>query len=710
MVTEPRQKPGGHFDHYLGADHVWRRTGCEVALSAEDALFMVSSLDNRDKDPLIPRITRLVKDGDILQFGATQVYVMGAPGHTPGCLNYVFSVHHHGKEHKAIMFGGFGVFGPGQYYGTYPETNDYAVEQAGIFAATCVKSWEYCKADGVDIYLNPHPHLCRMLELAAQNSDDPQAENALVIGAEGVRRWIVDRFDDCMRSILKFTDIREEYKGGKQLMLYSIVHAPCGDVRGEVYPYNKTVYERYLGIPYGTAKRFCAPEAYSWQGVRDCLQYGPCAAQPDALGEAEPGHIFKALGSEDCLNLNIWKPHQSEEKKALPVLVYIHGGAFQTGSNQVETRAGDRFIENDEMIFVSVNYRLGVLGFLQLGDEMPPEYQTSGNCGAMDVLLALEWVKENIAAFGGDAQRITVQGISAGAKLIASLLVLPKMQKICHQVMLESGAMQSFRSVETARCAAKEYEQALGIQTEKELLAMPAEKLVLAQAAYCAKPGTTCYFGPVVDEKFFCKVMLEAWETKPGWHGRALLGSAQHEMKKAVWRPDFCSVKKQMLWNLFGDNDAIAENTAAQYAPDYASENECWEAALSDFMYRYYTDKLAGQFAKQKIPVWVYSFAYGMACHGMGFSFMHKEYKKPAFALPEKAWPQAEKLCADMKRAMKNFVLYDDPNGENAQHGVWLPYENGGKMIFDEEPHYCSHPKAIAADFPPWVYQRKARK
>lgn len=492
-------------------------------------------------------------------------------------------------------------------------------------------------------------------------------------------------------------------------MLYSIIYAPCGGVRGKVYTYNKTIYESYLGIPYGTAERFCAPAAYSWKGVRDCLQYGPCAAQPDLLGEAEPGHIFKALGSENCLNLNIWKSHRSKSEKPLPVLVYIHGGAFQTGSNQVETRAGDRFIENDEMIFISVNYRLGVLGFLQLGGDMAPKYKTSGNCGAMDVLLALEWVKENIAAFGGDAQKITVQGISAGAKLIASLLVLPKMQTICHQVILESGAMQSFRSAETARCVAKEYERVLGIQTEQELLTLPMEKLVLAQAEFCAKPGTTCYFGPVIDEAFFRETTLEAWKSCPGWKGRALLGSAKHEMEKAARRQDFFSVKNQMLWNLFGDNNVVAENAAARYARDFSSENECWEAVLSDFMYRYHTDQLARQLTERGIPVWGYSFEYGIACHGMGFGFLHEEYKKTAFGLAEKEWPQAKKLCCTIRRAVKNFVVYGDPNGENAQNGAWLPCQYGGKMIFDENPHYCGSPKEIKADFPPQVYNRNAR-
>lgn len=204
----------GHFDHYLGADHVWRRTGCQVALSKEDAAFMVTSLDNRDKDPVIPRITMLVRDGEEYDFGSHKVYVIEAPGHTPGCLNYSFPVHDRGEEHRVMMFGGWGLFGPGHYPGyDYPYTPDYAVEQAGIFAGTCVKTWEYCKQYHCDIYINPHPQLCDLLSLAEKNQNRGDTEpNALVIGVNGVRKWVVDRYEACLDAIQKFTDIRQDYQ------------------------------------------------------------------------------------------------------------------------------------------------------------------------------------------------------------------------------------------------------------------------------------------------------------------------------------------------------------------------------------------------------------------------------------------------------------------------------------------------------------------
>lgn len=205
----------GHFDHYLGAEHIRLRTGCDVALSQEDTSFMAWSVDNRglNKPQLIPHITRVVEDGEELVFGDHKVYVMAAPGHTPGCLNYSFEVHDHGEKHRILMMGGYGVFGPGNFpEEDYPYGTVYAVDQALKFAVSCVKSWEYCKEQNCDVYMNPHPQLCELLELAEQNkSRKPGELNAFVIGKEGVRKWLLERFDVCMECAPQFTDIRKIY-------------------------------------------------------------------------------------------------------------------------------------------------------------------------------------------------------------------------------------------------------------------------------------------------------------------------------------------------------------------------------------------------------------------------------------------------------------------------------------------------------------------
>lgn len=203
----------GHFDHYMGAEKVRLRTGCDVALSAEDSVFLVNGPDNYldIEDLRVPRITRLVKDGEDLTFGSHTVHVLSAPGHTPGCLNYSFEVHDNGRLHRVIMVGGYGVFGPGVYPGghEYPHSVTYAVEQALDFAVSCVKTWEYVKETGCDVYLNPHPHLCDLFALAEQNQSRKEGEeNAFVIGRDGVRKWIQERFDVCLDCAQKFTDIR----------------------------------------------------------------------------------------------------------------------------------------------------------------------------------------------------------------------------------------------------------------------------------------------------------------------------------------------------------------------------------------------------------------------------------------------------------------------------------------------------------------------
>lgn len=201
----------GHFDHYLGAAGIQNRVGCPVGMSLLDTAYLSWADENMGPDVPreLPRITRVLRDGEVLTYGTHSIYVMAAPGHTPGCLNFCFDVHDRGEVHHVVMMGGYGVFGPGNYPDKeYPYGVQWAVDQALTFASSCVKTWEYCKSHHCDVYMNPHPHLCELIEHARQNRQRGEGDpNAFVIGTEGVRRWILDRFNVCLDSVRKFTDI-----------------------------------------------------------------------------------------------------------------------------------------------------------------------------------------------------------------------------------------------------------------------------------------------------------------------------------------------------------------------------------------------------------------------------------------------------------------------------------------------------------------------
>lgn len=205
----------GHFDHFLGAAKIQERTGCLVGLSNEDAAFMVAGFDNitaMDYKPYpIPRITLLVEDGKEYVYGEHSIRVMFAPGHTPGCLNFTFDVHENGEKHRVAVMGGYGIFGPGAFPGKYlyPFGVQTAVDNALLFASTCVKFWLHCKESGCDVYLNPHPHLCALFENAEKNKKrKSDGGNAFVIGTEGVKNWILERFDACLESAGKFSTMK----------------------------------------------------------------------------------------------------------------------------------------------------------------------------------------------------------------------------------------------------------------------------------------------------------------------------------------------------------------------------------------------------------------------------------------------------------------------------------------------------------------------
>ncbi|GAA3446637.1 carboxylesterase/lipase family protein [Planomonospora venezuelensis] len=230
----------------------------------------------------------------------------------------------------------------------------------------------------------------------------------------------------------------------------------------------------FLGIPFAAPPsgglRFTAPVPPSpWDGVRYCHAYGPTAPQPPSdytEGVPEP-----LIAGEDCLNLNVFTPDPGAA--GLPVLVWIHGGAFNGGSNASPWYRGTTFAR-DGVVFVAVNYRLGVEGFLPL-DGAPV------NLGVLDWVRALTWVHDNIAAFGGDPGAVTVGGQSAGGQASVTLLAVPAAAGLLHRVIDMSGGAVAWEPVEPARAAARALARRLGVPPTREAFsAFAPEELVAA--------------------------------------------------------------------------------------------------------------------------------------------------------------------------------------------------------------------------------------
>lgn len=471
---------------------------------------------------------------------------------------------------------------------------------------------------------------------------------------------------------------------------YEIVSLPCGQVRGR-----KTAQCcSFLGIPYGTARRFQPPVPARWEGVLDCLEYGPCAPQPRFRGPKPADRPFPMEGSEDCLNLNVWTKHTAPQA-GRPVVVYVHGGAFQNGKNSVPAQAGSLFMEEDDMVFVSVNYRLGILGFLELGGVYP-EYRGSGNCGMWDLIAAIRWVKENISQFGGDPEQITLMGISAGAKSIGVLMTLPEIQAACHSVILESGAMQSFRTVETAEQVAKRYLDRLPAGTD--LLTAQLDTLLEAQADLCACDGSTCFFGPVLTDPFRPD-WQERWEAGERFRGRAILGGGRHEMINQIRKPGFPEQAEQVAMTMFGDYGITAIEKHRELVERSVDSQEAWEQVFSDFMYRFYTTQLTKKLEAEGNSVWSYSFDYAPACHGMGFSYLMLQLTPPGAAPSPEAEAEARPIADFMRARIREFILNGEPDPE-----LWPRYQGGHKMVFDACPRMEYRPDDTLTGFPDQVY------
>ncbi len=214
----------------------------------------------------------------------------------------------------------------------------------------------------------------------------------------------------------------------------AVVETPAGALRGRSSPAG----DSFLGIPYAQARRFAAPEpAPAWSEVREAIAAGPVAPQPQRpLGEFSHGLL--PPGSESCLNLNVWTP-PAGGGGLRPVLVWIHGGGFALGAGSAGVYDGSRLAAAADIVVVTLNYRLGSLGWLYHPDLAEAPGSPAGNWGLLDQIAALEWVRDAIEAFGGDPARVTVAGQSSGALSALDLLVAPRADGLFRRAILQSA-------------------------------------------------------------------------------------------------------------------------------------------------------------------------------------------------------------------------------------------------------------------------------
>jgi para-nitrobenzyl esterase len=483
----------------------------------------------------------------------------------------------------------------------------------------------------------------------------------------------------------------------------TVVTTRSGDVLGSkvanVYTFKGIPY---AAPPFGT-RRFQPPQTVEpWSGVRNALAYGPTVPKPPYFPPFDTLLAEPVIPGEDCLNLNIWSRDLGQAN--LPVLVWLHGGAFANGSGSITTYDGSNFAR-DGVVCVTINYRLGIDGFLFLEDG-------NTNRGLLDQIAALKWVQENIAAFGGNPGNITIAGESAGAMSVGTILSMSSTKNLFQRAIAQSGAGHHVISAGTAQRVGQYFAEKLGIELTAEALAkVPLATLVQAQVELSAdvfnRPDPAFWgevatnrmpFEPVIDGAILSERPIDSITAGNG-AGVDLLVGTNTEEERLFMVPNqvIGQITSEVLNGLVAAYGFPAAETLAIYGEDHpnASPGDLLADFNTDWFFRIPAIRLAEAQVKNDSRAYMYEFGWRSpqfagtlgACHAAEIAFVFDNLVQDEnVALLGKDAPQ--QTADKMHAAWVAFIASGDPG--------WPKYDFSRRatMRFDTTSDLVNDPHA----------------